>query len=259
MRPEPVTDAEIDAWIDDELDLVRRHAVEEHLARHPELAARTFADLGRRTALRLTAAAGEGAPSTTLARAADALAARLSGGPLAGRRPGSVPWGWTTAAGALAAALLLAVGLAPSARPAPAPAAPEYLADAMMAYRTGLIRAAMESQPETTDLDTGDIRRRTHIRLPRLMAGWRITDVQLFPSEEGPAVQVMVRTPDQRAFAIFAVRADSGAPEDPLTIRREGHALAYWGDADMSYALIGQGTRRSIDQVADRLAAQQPI
>ena len=48
-----IGDAELNAYVDGQLDAGGRIEVEDHLSRHPELAARVMADLSARDALRL--------------------------------------------------------------------------------------------------------------------------------------------------------------------------------------------------------------
>ncbi len=49
---DPITEADLNAYIDGQLDLGRRIEVEEHLSARPEVAARVMADLHTRDALR---------------------------------------------------------------------------------------------------------------------------------------------------------------------------------------------------------------
>ena len=54
---DPITEADLLAYVDDQLDPARRIEVEEHLAHDPEAAARVMADLKDRDTLRLIHAA----------------------------------------------------------------------------------------------------------------------------------------------------------------------------------------------------------
>jgi anti-sigma factor RsiW len=89
---DPITEADLLAYVDDQLDVARRIEVEEHLARNPEAAARVMADLKDRDALRLAFAAELPRPPEAMLRAAVS-----SNGPSPGARSacGSVglpPW-----------------------------------------------------------------------------------------------------------------------------------------------------------------------
>jgi anti-sigma factor RsiW len=54
---DPITEGDLLAYVDDQLDPARRIDVEEHLARDPESAAQVMADLKARDTLRLIHAA----------------------------------------------------------------------------------------------------------------------------------------------------------------------------------------------------------
>jgi anti-sigma factor RsiW len=248
--PDPITAAEIDAYIDDALDPARRLAVEEHLARSPDDAARLMADLGLRTALRLTQSELP-APSSELSAAADRLFARL-GEP-------RKPFGNLFArhrrfgAGTALAALLVGVVMLPHTSNADA-SPPLYVADAVEAFQTGLLRASMPSQAESTVFDSRDVRRFTQIRVPRLPDGWTITDVQIFPSDAGPALQIMVRTDIRQTVSLFAVRSPAPAPLKPAVVHRGDATVAYWRNGDIAYALTGAEAPEALDLAARDLA-----
>lgn len=252
MHPEPVTEAEIQAYLDGELDLHRRLAVESHLAGNPEAAHVFMEDLRLKTSLRLLATDIEDAPPTMLAAAAR-LSARLGETPARSFRN---LWGGRVMQGLAAAALLMIVVL-PGRDVQASP--PEYIGDAVQAYRTGLLREAMVSQVETPVFDAGEVQRNTKIRMPRLPAKWVVTDAQIFPSKEGPALQLMVRTPNAKKLSIFAVRAQSDAPAAPTAVRHEGASVAYWREGDMSYAITGGGEPEAIDIVAEDLVEDDAV
>jgi anti-sigma factor RsiW len=50
---DPITEDDLHAFVDDQLPTERRLDVEDHLVRHPEIAARVMADLRARDALKL--------------------------------------------------------------------------------------------------------------------------------------------------------------------------------------------------------------
>src|SRR5262245_55900404 len=54
--PDTISDADLHAYVDDQLTPARRIAVEGYLSRHPSLAARVMADLRGRDELRLAVA-----------------------------------------------------------------------------------------------------------------------------------------------------------------------------------------------------------
>ncbi len=248
MHPDPIAEIELDAYVDGELDLVRQLAVEDALARSPDAAARLLARLRDRTALRL-AQSPLAAASRPLHTAAERLGERLA----RTHRPYAL---WRKPALRAAALIALIGGLTvafPLARGVQANP-PAYVSEAVMSYRTSLLRVAMPSQVESHVFDTGDIDRRTRIRVPTLPADWRIMDVQIFPSDTGPALQLMVRTDDRRTISIFAVRSSEAAPSRPATIRRGDTSVAYWRRGDVAYALTGLEPPAALDVAAEDLA-----
>ena len=248
MHNEPVTDAEIQAYLDGELDLRQRFAVEHHLAGDPEAAARFMADVELRTSLRLMAEES-GEPPVEMVEAAARLAARLNAARTAG---------WAQIFGRpimrmAAAAALLAVILVPARNVLASP--PDFVGDAVDAYHTGLLRATMVSQVETPRLDAKEVQRSTRIRVPRLPARWVVTDAQIVPTGDGPALQLMLNSPGDERMSILIVRADTESPEEPTAVRHAGASVAYWSEGEMSYALAGEGEPEAVDSAAEDIAA----
>ncbi|OHT18184.1 anti-sigma factor family protein [Edaphosphingomonas haloaromaticamans] len=228
-----ICDIDINAYVDGELDAARACEVERHLSQRPNDAARVMEDLAGRSALRLIA--GKARPFT----------------PRAERRAGGTRL--SLAAVIAFAGLSVMTLVLPNAGGQSVASPPSYLDDAMMSHRITLMRARMASQPEAPNLDVHDLMRETGIRVPRLPAGWRVLDAQLFPSEYGPALQMLVHTEDKGVLSIFAVRGASTAPTEPSAERMDGRSIAYWRKGDLSYALIGDGTPEEIDRIADHL------
>jgi anti-sigma factor RsiW len=236
-----VSALEIDAYVDDQLDLGRRFAVEAHLARQPQEAARVMGDLSTRSALRLMTPQPAAAPQE-MAEAA----ARLLNEPRRPlwRRPLPI-------AGALAAA---AAGIALFALPPSGP--PDYVDYAVNSHRIAMLRAAMTSQVETPHFNAREIASSTRIAMPQLPDDWRVTDVQLFPTDRGPALVIAVKTQGGQDFSLFALRERSHAPERPDAVREGAESVAYWRRGDMSYALTGHGEPRVVDATADSLVSE---
>lgn len=230
-------EAEIHAYIDGQLDAEGRFAVEDYLRRHPDRAAQVMGDLGRRSALQILARDRQPIPPR-LAETAKAL------GMLRGARWRRwVPLGGM-AAGAAAAALLLAVITNP----------PAYVEDAVTSHRVALLRAGMDSQVEAPVFNAQEIRRATDIAVPAVPADWTVTDVQLFPTDRGPALLMAVLTKEGDRLSIFMQRRKNGAPQRPDAIREGAQSVAYWRRGDMSYALVGDSEPGEIDAKAEVLA-----
>jgi anti-sigma factor RsiW len=81
-----------------------------------------------------------------------------------------------------------------------------------------------------------------------------VTDVQLFPTTDSPAIAMSVLTPQGEALSLFADRAETPAGATPLMARRAGDTIAYWEDGAMAYALTGAGEAQRIMQLAATIA-----
>ncbi len=238
MTDDPI-DLEINAYVDGQLDPDRRFAVETHLSRHPVRAAQVMDDLSVRSALALltwdaSPVKGEGKKP---------LAAQLNP-----RRKSlwrrAVPLGASFAGVAAAATGFAVITEGP----------PGYVNYAVTSHRIAMLRAHMDSQAETTHFDSQEIALRTRIAMPKFPQDWHVTDVQLFPTNKGPALLVAVRTEGGQKLSIFAVREKTDAPERPDAIREGEQSVAYWRRGDMSYALTGEEEPGAIDATAEALA-----
>lgn len=248
---DPVTDVEIDAYLNDQLDLRGRIAVESSLARDPQLAARVMADLRVRDALR--AATQPEAPPA--ASPVELSARRLQRG--LGRRHLRRAVG----RGALAAACVAlgwlvhwqvdSIGVPPSEAAAPPP---RFVAEAVQAHRTSMLRAAMASQPEAPEFDRQEILQSTAIALPHFPTDWRVLDVQVYPSALGSSVVVVFRTHDAGPFSLYMAHMASERSA-PLRLSRQGEKqVAYWRHGKLGLALTGQTHPVELRRIATLLA-----
>jgi len=230
------SELELHAYVDDQLDAERRFAIEAYLSDHPELAARMMGELSVRTGLRLLAQDPAPLPAELLEK-----------GTGLHRQPRQSVWRRTAALGGLslvagAVAFLFLLG-----------GPPDYVDMAVASHRLAMARAGAEVRTEGRVLDPKEILATTQIALPALPADWQVTDVQLFPTEEGPALLVAVKTVQGQPLSLFALRERSSAPRMPDAVRQGDQSVAYWRRGDMSYALTGEADPNTIDQTAEFL------
>jgi hypothetical protein len=98
----------------------------------------------------------------------------------------------------------------------------------------------MRSQRETADYDRDDIARATGIVMPAIPAGWAIRDVQVYPSDAGPSVQLLLRAADGTNVSFIAMRMETPAGSSPLLETRSGEHIVYWDRGPDAFGLVGE-------------------
>lgn len=132
--------------------------------------------------------------------------------------------------------------------------APEYVEDAVMSWRATHIRISMHSQVQTASLDVEELRQMMSIRVPVLPDEWRLLDAQVYPSEAGPGISMLLETRQGRQLNLFAVRSSTAATSTPAITARHGANAAYWELEDAAYVLTGEGSSQEILEQATRLS-----
>jgi anti-sigma factor RsiW len=208
-----ISDRDLADYVDDRLSAERRVAVEGFLACNPDLAAGVMRARHRRA---------------------------RGGGP---RR---AAWSHVAAAGFAACLLSGTVGWHAAAQPpvtadwreADGDAAPRYVEDALESRRAAQVRAAMLSQADSPNLDAVEVERALKVRAPQLPLGWRLVDVQVYPSDDGPALNLVVLTADRRRLNLFAVKADAEVSAMPVLAQNGRETVAYWERGVSAYVLL---------------------
>ncbi|MBX9617045.1 MAG: hypothetical protein K2X25_15740 [Caulobacteraceae bacterium] len=240
MSDRPIEEQDLLAFVDDQVDDLRRLEIEAWLAERPTEAARVMRDLRDRTALRLVLSDRPPAPSPALT----ALLRRLPSRRL-------MPWRRVAAVAAViaTAAVLGLTSPQPFGRILPG-GDPAYLDDAVQSHEASLVRAGMTSRPQTPWMAPGDIRTAIRIRLPLLPPDWRLIDVQVFPSDDGPSAQLLIDAGENGELSLFSSRTDGDGVVQPVVVRREGETLAFWEIGGQSFVLIGDLSRERLHAVA---------
>lgn len=247
----PVTDSDLDAYVDEQLEPARRIEVSAWLAERPDAAARVMADLRARDELRLALALPDasGNPSTT------DKARRLERGLGLGRVYRSLQQAAAVAfligMGWAANEMVGPMGVTESVASAPPP---PFVEDAMRAHGTSVIRAAMVSQPDAPDYDPDEIRAMTAIVMPDLPGDWQIKDVQLFPSRFGPSVELSAQADELGPVSLFAVRPGTFDVIKPTLAPGAGMSAVFFQIGEVAYAIVATGDAQQLDRAAERLA-----
>jgi anti-sigma factor RsiW len=248
---DPVTEADFQAYVEDQLSPTRRVEVERFLCLNPDAAMRIITDLRIRDELRLALSEVPSERTVVALDAARRLERALSRDRVLRR-----------ALQAAAIIVLVATGWIAHAQFGPLIAGeavastvlPAYVADAVRAHRTSLLRAEMHSQRRAPEYDSREIWSATGIVMPSLPSGWTVTDVQVFPSTFGPSVEMAIRSDVFGAMSLFAVRPGTFKVL-PATLAEQGDvAAAYWQIGDIAYALVARHDAKELSGAASRLA-----
>lgn len=244
-------EADLNAYVDNQLDLESRLRVEDHLARNPELAARVMADLGIRTTLKLAMSpVDEGAARPATREAARRLSAGLEGRRtfMAARRVAAVLL--LVSAGWLANNALNPFGAnAVNASTHP----PSFVEQAVAAHKTAELRRSMPSQPAAGTYDPEGIRAATAIVMPALPAGWAVQDVEIFPSDFGPSVETSITTGDGERMSLFAVRPGHFAVNPVEATTLADAEAAWWQIGEVAYAVVSADRGARLMEKAETL------
>lgn len=249
---DPITDNDLMAYVDDQLDMARRIEVEDYLARNPDAAAQVMADLRTRDALRLAFAGELPRPRDSLLHAARRLERSLILRGLEKRLLRAATIALLVGAGWFAH---MAVGLGITDSEA-SPKPPAFVEDALRSHQTALVRARMVSQVETADYDPVEIRAETGIQIPMLPPDWRVVDAQVFPSRNGHSVELALDAEDLGRVSLFIANTSAFDVIAPTIARFDGTKAAYWQRGPLAYALTGAGNERDIERAALRLASK---
>lgn len=244
---EPVSQQDLHAYIDEQLDVARRVEVEAYLSGCPDAAAQVMGDLRNRDELRLALANKPGfvRPTTNdLARRIDGAFTRQA-------------WFFRLRP-AMAAMVLVAAGWSAHALVTPASGPgdtgmPAYVEAAVSARQTSLLRAAMFSQPEVPSYDRSELLSATAIAMPELPADWVVTDVQVFPSRFGPSIEMAIQTEQYGTLSLFAARPGGFAVVPVSTLALTELSGAHWQIGEVAYALLGEGGTDSLGIAASGL------
>jgi anti-sigma factor RsiW len=247
---DPITEADLLAYVDDQLDAARRIEVEEYLAHNPAEAVQVMADLKDRDALRMAFAADLPRPANATLEAASRLERGLVWQALSLklRRMAAVValmgFGWF-------AHSQIGLGITDSeASPTP----PPFVEDALHSHETALLRARMASQPETAHYDPAEILAETGIQLPALPDDWRVLDAQVFPSRDGHSVEISVDASDLGRVSLFAAHVPVFNVIEPTLARFDKAKAVYWQTGQLAYALTGIGGDKAIERAAIRVS-----
>ncbi len=244
----PVTESELQAYVDGRLPAARRADVENHLAQHQD-------DAQRIGAYRRHAAALRTAFDSLLT---EAVPPRLH----PGRQGAALPWRRHAAV----AALMLLSGIA--GWQLHAHVAAERVQTLYLA-RVAAVAHAVYSPEVRHPVEVGadqeahlvrwlSKRLGASLRIPHLArSGYSLVGGRLLPGERGPAAQFMYQDIKGQRLTLY-VRAGSDARAQTAFrfARENGVSVFYWLDGRLGYALSGETEREELLRVADAVYRQ---
>lgn len=227
--------ARLDAYIDGQLDDVDRAEVEAWLARSPQEAAKVMDDLQLMNRLRV-ALAPLGADGTERHRAA---AHRLNRLHLRHRLLQRLNLWVPSAALAMVVVISLA-GIGPLAIKSltASQVPPAFVQSAISAHETVKMRQPILSQPETVLIDFEELTAATGIILPKLPPSWVLQDAQIFPSADGPGIELFFQTKDFGPLTLFSVRPGDVAITTPISEDAAHGSIAWFRMGETAHVLV---------------------
>ncbi|MBI2977289.1 MAG: anti-sigma factor [Rhodospirillales bacterium] len=246
---EPVSEMDLHAFVDGQLDEARQREVAAHLAENPEAAARVAAYRAQKTALK---AAFDPILKEPLPR--------QLGLPTASRRTLHARWA-AAAAGLLVAGGVLGWQAGGMFTPAAAPGT-------AVVHQAAVAHAVFTPQKRHPVEVRGD--EEAHLvtwlsnvlgaplRAPRLVdAGYLLVGGRLLSATDGPAAQFMYEDKGGRRLTLYVVTDPAQRGKTAFRYAEEkGVAIFYWIDGPLGYALAGKMTREELLKLADAVYTQ---
>lgn len=246
MKTEPISEQDLHAYVDNQLDAERRAQVEAYLAVQPEAAA-LIQDL------RLQNHQLHEAYDTVLN---EAVPIRME----AVLQRKRFPLAWAASVAALAIGLVAGWAARDVIQPSPGPAV-----FAERALRAHLLFASEKRHPVEVPAEQEahlvawlSKRLDAPIRAPALHAhGFSLLGGRLLPGDEGPLAQLMYESADGERLTLIVRRAGANAGDTRFQVlEQSGNSVFYWVDRDYGYALSGSMGKNRMMEVARAVDAQ---
>jgi len=247
MNKLPITEADLHAWVDAALPLVRRGEVEDYLAAQPDEAGRVHAYLAQKEAIRsvFNPVLDEPLPESLRALAAPP--------PTASAEPPRRPWlpRWSLQRVAAGFVIALVSGLAGWMAHDRYPAAeslartsplslPRQAAVAHAVFSPD-VRRPVEVSAEHEDQLVAWLSKRlgTPVRPPKLGAlGFDLIGGRLLPGNVGPVAQFMYQDATGQRLTLYVSTENTANRDTAFRFAQEGQVnVFYWIDGKFGYAL----------------------
>lgn len=259
MNAPPVSEGDLQAWLDGRLAGERRRQVERWLADNPAAASRlrAYDELGAALRERYAPILAEPLP--------EALRRRAERPPLRPATPAGRRWPLPVAAIALSAAALgwFGRGLWPEAAAPPAAALARQAALAHRVYSADAHRPVELGGDQEAQLRRWLSQRLgTAVRVPQLAGlSYELLGGRVLPGSLGPAAQLMYQDAGGRRLTLYVSAETAERGSSGFQFVREGDVeVCYWQAGPFGYALSAAVARAELAALAravvDQLAAQ---
>jgi anti-sigma factor RsiW len=246
MKTDPISEQDLHAYVDNQLDPARRAQVEAYLAVQPDASA-LVQDM--RVQNRLLHETYD-----------NVLNEPVPIGMGAALQPKRFPLAWAASVAALAVGLVAGWAAHGVVQPATAP-----VVFAERALRAHLLFASEKRHPVEVPAEQEahlvawlSKRLDAPIRAPALNAhGFSLLGGRLLPGDEGPLAQLMYESPDGERLTLIVRRAgrDSGDTRFQV-LEQNGNSVFYWVDRDYGYALSGSMGKNRMMEIARAVDTQ---
>jgi anti-sigma factor RsiW len=250
---QPITETDLQGYVDGQIDAMRRIAVEAWLQSHPDAAARVMQDLRQRDEIRAFLAEPAVPAAATLVLGAQ-LDKRLRRRRLVmGLRRGLaaavlVGAGWL-AHGQLGGTLVDSVA---AAHLPPGHGLPDFVEEAAEAHRIAIVGGLALSG--LMPLEDPDRLAAAAGPPPRLGEGFSLLGARRLATDDGEATQSVWLAPGGRHLTLFATaRPAASGVVYPQAATQDGFNLVYWEAGRFAYALCGNLPLRTLLETARRM------
>lgn len=250
-----ISEADLQAFVDGELDADRVAEIEQYLAAHPQLAERVSDYIEQSRAIRDAVTRDAWTPTVLTMMLVERLARRLRWLRLRSYLGG----------GALAAAAVAVGWFGHSMAINPggelAPSHPAFVEEAAEAHAT--VEALALALNEATDLTASQAADILHsiageqVSLDAIADQWPITGALVVPWDDGTAVELIHITPQGEVVSLFVAVPDHPGDVRPTSTRMDTVNMAYWQSNRIAFALSGDLPERELLEIAHRLSSSR--
>ena len=244
-----ISEIDLNAYVDGQLDPDRHIEVEAYLQDRPELAAQVMQDLCLRDELRRFLETDSTPMPPAAVAASRQLQRRLRFMTIGLRLRRNVAVAAMIALGWFAHSVATDMSVEASAAQEP----PSFVREAVAAYRTVVERMAVDRGEAV--LSPGRPSTAASLPLPSLGPSYAVLGTGGVDRQDGKAIQILYRAAGAEPVALFASEVERFAVSAPHVADLDGVTTAYWQNGFYAYALSGHRSQDELMAAASRAAS----